>query len=449
MSPRVGVLFPADLSGRYAWSPREAATVLEGLGHRAGPLLPPSLGAPDPVVVVATRPEDLDVLDWLGTVRTLLVRAPASEPDEELLWEEGIAACDPVRTFMGLASLPVALDAALELEPGEGLAPAGREVLPRLPAGPWIPWTPALDYAPVATRVAQAVRCTGEGVFLDDAEGTVDLATGLRGPPGHVEVPVRTGQGRWTLGSRPTVRGPYGMWLHDDPLGRVGWSGFRCVYDWWAGSRDRRVPWVSSEHDWPIGHGKKLWGYEDNDPVRIELSADARYSLSHYEHDVLLTGGLPLRWRRFGELAVAQRFQEGPRVVLYASDPEEEGLGDPRVANDEDGRHVAPAVALGPGDTYAVDQALPTWRLTDPTAEEAERLDGQGTVLYRDRAVVWRADARLVGGSAGRLVLRTGTMLHGPDGEDPLELGRTPQGAVPVVGRANLVVWDAEGVRLV
>lgn len=447
--PPVGLLFVSDVLGRYAWSDREGPEALAAFGYPAGVLLPPVLGSPDPVVLVVDRFEDLARLAWLEEVRTIVVRPRAEDAFEEELWQEVLDDFGATRTFVGRDSLLVALDAALELAPREALVPAARGPLPRLESGPWVSFTPPAAHQPMPTRLLRALRSTPDGVFLDGDEGAIDLATGAAVARRARVRPERSGRNHWRHGEQPAIEGPYGYWLHEDPFGRVGWSGMRCVFDWWLRRGEQLVPWVPSEHDWPLGHGKKLWGYENNDPVRIELAPNAERTLSHYGHDVLLTGGLPLRWRAYGPIAVAERFTQRFRALFYAADPELEGLGDPWNSDDEDGRHRAPVVALGPGATYAVDQQAASWRLT---ASGLTQLEGRGTVLYDESHNVRdRRGGSLLGGSCGRLVLQQGNGMVDWDGHGALAANRPLGGAVPVGNRANLVVWDANGgaVRLV
>jgi hypothetical protein len=215
-------------------------------------------------------------------------------------------------------------------------------------------------------------------------------------------------------------------------LGRqVAFYGGRCKFNFVVLTANGPAFFTPSSHDWPSGHGKKLYGGENNDPVRVELAPDAGACLSTYEHDTLLTPGLPLRWRDVGGLALAKRAAGEPRALLFCrSDGEHRFPGDPFAA-DEDARDVHAVVSLGPSEEarYVVGLEAPTYRLA---GGRVERLGGPGGgFLVCDAAhrVVRRGQGRLLGGNgAGVVVEREGMLLR----EDVLGLGSCPPPSLPL-----------------
>ncbi|MCB9679652.1 MAG: hypothetical protein H6737_31385 [Alphaproteobacteria bacterium] len=448
---RPGVIWLGDL-GTYRWSSRKGEQMLASMGLPAGPLTPPTVALPSPLVVFAETPEQLEqARPWLGSAPFTLVRPDRDDPDEAWLWEEALQHGPPV-VLRGAEGLAVALDAALEHAGPELPEPAARPRRTMLPGGPWLDWPGGTTFQTPATRIARALRTSEDAVTLHEAGEALDLRTGTRVEREGPVDPERAGRGDWRRGTA-TFPGPAGHWVGADPYGRVAWSGMRCRYHWWLGSHGAARPWVPSEHDWPLGHAKKLWGYMDNDPVRFELAPDAERALSHYEHDVLLCG-LPLRWRAMGDLLVAVRFSGPPNALFYVSD----GVhpGDPRDPEDSDARHRAPVVALGgptPDALYAVGFEASTFRLM--AGSTPEHLGDDGWAVYdTSHQEVSRGFDRLLGGSAGALHTIDGGTLRRH--ARLLETEKTPvgevDGAVPVGDRANIVLWrgtaDALQVRL-
>lgn len=114
----------------------------------------------------------------------------------------------------------------------------------------------------------------------------------------------------------------------------------------------------ASDHDYPCGPAKKLYGYDNNDPVQIILSPTADAVVARFEHDVLLTSNVPIPWRRAGDVDVATFDRDPNRAVFFAQDPDNPGPHDPDLdLLDEDSRDFAPMLVLGPDAAmrYAID----------------------------------------------------------------------------------------------
>ncbi len=455
----VGVVFPDDLAGRFAWSDRLGPGCLAALGCVPGALEPPRLTPPATLVLALGATGVMGAWGCVGLLRAaeavvVLVgpegpSAPHADGLDALLAALGTVIA--VRRWEGPSDaegLRAALHAARALGRSRPRGTAARRPGPAWAPGPWIPWS-----APEPADVAGRLGHRGGRPGLWTSDGWLDLVDGSR-HPGARPALARRGSvvaAPWVWGPEPDlpVRGPWGAWIGRDPFERVAWTGGRCHYDWWIGDPPR--PWAPSEHAWPVGHGRKLWGFESNDPVRVELACAADAALSHYAHDVLLTGGLPQRWQRFGAVRLAVRFADPLRAVLYAHDPDEM-FGDPADAMDEDGRTCAPVVALGPdaAHRYAVDLSRETWRVV---GEVAERLPGRGWALFdAQHRPVGGGPERLVGGSAGALFLAHSGALSRwtPDGVVALgPCARPLLSAVPVGATPNLVLLSADGLRLV
>jgi hypothetical protein len=172
---------------------------------------------------------------------------------------------------------------------------------------------------------------------------------------------------RWAMhgaGEAHACVGGSGQAIGVDPGGRAAWGGGRCYFYWRILGDRGPALWTPSSHDWPCGHGKKLYGHENNDPLFVHLAADAAACLSVYEHDALVTPGVPLRWRDVGGFAVAERARGEPRALLFEYTDTAGPAADPYAA-DEDARHRRPVVTLGPSAElrYVVGLEAPVYRL--------------------------------------------------------------------------------------
>lgn len=443
--PQVGLVFLDELHSFAPWRPGRATDWRQGRGLD-GPLLPPTLRPPPALIAVAGSAAELEhSQDWLGQARSLTVVAAGGAA----FGDPGPvrAALRPTRWIEVAADrLEHALERALDVAAADAVG--GEEWSldgptppppPAPPRGEWIPWASAArapSFLPAAAVLAPGL-CAPDGrpAWLDPSDPThlarVDLLSGASapcGPParrlpavaatrdatGWLEPGDEHGTWWWsgTSGAPVARRGSGGRAIGIDPLGRAVWTGHRCTFDWWLPTPAGPVWCTPSDHDWPCGHAKKLYGFKDNDPLWVHLSADGAACLSVYEHDALISSGFPVRWRAVDGVALAERARGGLRALLFQSGDEYEGLGDPALA-DEDARQQRATVTLGPSPAarYAVGLEAPTWRLANgetrclggPAPEwivcddqHAERQRHRGRLLAGwDRWVVSLADERL------------------------------------------------------
>ncbi len=437
----------------------------------------------------------LDSVPWLRLARHLVVVFDASDepaPDPELrelvdlelqelrdqlgnvvavLRVQGDRDATIVRALQQLQALP------------DGPWPLWTPALPRPagPSGPWLPWSPPrwnTAYPPDpdhALRSLAAHLHVHDGVpcWLDPDRGErLDLLGGERTPVPEARVvgdtyrpaavtpdgtawltSVREGlRTTFRLGER-TATGGWGRAIGIDPSGRVAWAGGRCIYHWRLLLDGVPALWMPYSHDWPCGHGKKLYGFEDNDPLWVHLAPDASACLSVYEHDALVTPGLPLHWRDLGSHVVGERSRGEPRALLYEhSEADDAYPADPSVG-DEDARDRAPVVTLGPSDAlrYVVGLEGPTWRLR---GEVGERLgSGGGWVVYdAGHTPVHRGTGRLLAGWDRWVVVLEDGQLRREDLVDGRGTGLGPAqrpvlGAVALPGTPHVVLLALEGAE--
>lgn len=482
--PSVGLVFLDDLAAFSPWASDRAPTWCRER-HLGGPLLPPRV-APPPVVVVVLRDDAWALLassaPWLeGAQAQVLVVEPSrgsptprAEGLAHLSRVHGIVMAEPDGLERALGEAHV-LAARLSEAPWPALSPI--EAAPAVAPGPWLSWLPPTydDRPPELVETLQHLapalcRPDGRPMLLDGARGHLrDLLTGARRPiaglAGRVDAwrPVaaapdgqrwlRASSARevaWTLEGVGTTPGGHGRPIGIDAGGRVAWGGGRAWFHWRVITPAGAVYWTPSSHDWPAGHAKKLYGYEDNEPIAVQLARDARACVSTYAHDTLVTPGLPLVWRDTGVLAVAERARGEPRALLFTrTDGDEAFPADPWVA-DEDARERWAPVVLGPSEAarYAVGLEGPTYRLA---GERVERLGVRGWVLCdAGHRVVRRGEARLLGGWDRWVVLEE---AEGVLVREDLESGarevlgeaeRAIAAAVPLVGTPNVVLLSLD-----
>ena len=197
---RPGVIWLGDL-GTYRWSSRKGEQMLASMGLPAGPLTPPTVALPSPLVVFAETPEQLEqARPWLGSAPFTLVRPDRDDPDEAWLWEEALQHGPPV-VLRGAEGLAVALDAALEHAGPELPEPAARPRRTMLPGGPWLDWPGGTTFQTPATRIARALRTSEDAVTLHEAGEALDLRTGTRVEREGPVDPERAGRGDWRRGT--------------------------------------------------------------------------------------------------------------------------------------------------------------------------------------------------------------------------------------------------------
>ena len=482
MVGRAGVIDLRDLSSRYAWHELKLANLIQAAGlEPRGPVK--QRFAPLEVVVAVVPFEEMELVErsraWLQDAQCVLVlRCHDAEPIADLelrdyfeeRWRElasgfGVTleihdwrSDDDVRTTLHRASeLAGRLDASPRTPAAAGSV--------TLPSGPRFEWLPRQHAGPFdfAQSLASGLRLTPGGALLETETATLALATQTAAvqqdrfgystgvlPDGRRIERSGTREQRhvWQLGEQPFTA--YGeVVLGFDANHPVGWTGHR-MFPYWLYLGRTGVGYLSAtDHDYPCGPSKKLYGYADNDPVRVELAADLSGIAFTFEHDVLLTNALPIAWRSAGEIDVADFPQDLERTVLFVHDVESPFTSD---LLEEDARDRPPVVVLGPSTAarYAVDLSGPTYRIagTTPNAGRVVNVGGPESAfaVFDDRHQCTRkASGRLLGGAAGHaLVLEGGSYFREDLGSGERTWVGTAQDtavcAVPVPGTRNVVL---------
>jgi len=335
MVARAGVIDLRDLGSRYAWHELKVANLVQAAGlEPRGPVK--QRFAPLDVVVAVVPFEEMELVErsraWLQDARCVLVlRCHDVGPIADLelhdyveeLWRELASGfrvtlelhdwrCDDdLRTTLGRAS---ELAARLDASPQRAAA-AGSVILPSGPRFEWLPrrYAGPFDFA---RSLASGLRLTPGGASLETETATLALATqtaavqqdhfgystGVLPDGRHIE---RTGTRErrhvWQLDEQPFTA--YGeVVLGFDASHPVGWTGHR-MFPYWLYVGGTGLGYLSAtDHDYPCGPSKKLYGYADNDPVRVELAPDLSAIAFTFEHDVLLTNALPIAWRSAGDI---------------------------------------------------------------------------------------------------------------------------------------------------
>lgn len=433
----------------------------------------------------------------VGVPVTFLEVRKADEPDREgadprekliqlALWaEEKARAARAKETSAAAAAWPVPLRPLAEQRAGAG-------------PHPWLPWSlpwwqpwwqppgaaragERFDEEDALRHLAASLCWPAAGpALLDGAAGErLDLQTGARtalpGLAGAAErwrpIAAHPDGARWLRGrpGRPTpwsldgVDAPgsplldgWGRPIGVDPGGVLAWTGGRCRFTWRVLTPHAPAFWAPDDHDWPSGHGKKLYGYEDNEPLFVQLSSDGTTCLSVYEHDALITPGLPLRWRSFAPrgggsaLALAERSSGGPRALLFERSDEDDAYPADPYAADEDARDRRAVVTLGPSPQlrYAVGLQAPVYRLAGAQVVRLNPLAGDAGWAVFDE------EHELVRCGRGRLLCGWDRWLHVlEDGElrreDLLTGERAPLGpADRPIALAHALVGSPHAVLL-
>jgi hypothetical protein len=489
MAGRAGVVDLRDLGSRYAWDELKIAGLIRAAGLEPQGPVKQRFGPPEVVVAVVAF-EDMEQVErsraWLQDAqRVLVLRRHDEEPiaDAELrdyveeLWQElatGFAVPLELHDWRTEADLRGTLKHAAELAEQLDASPASAPPRPAitLPPGPRFEWLPRQYGDPLnfAQALASGLRLASTGAVLDTETATFQLATQTEAiqqdrfgffdsalPDGRRVVRERSKEGRtrWLLGEQAFTA--YGdVALGFDVNHPVGWTGHRMFLYWLYLGQTGPGYLSCTDHDYPCGPSKKLYGYADNDPVRAELAADASYVAFTFEHDVLLTSALPIRWRSAGALDVADFQRDLERTALFVHDPESPFTTD---LLDEDARDRPPVVVLGPSPSarYAVDLSAPTYRIAGATPNEARVVIVGGpepyfAVFNTQHELSRKASGQLLGGASGHaLVLDGGSYFR-----EELGCGqRTPLGsaegapvcAVPVPGTCNVVLVTSQDSR--
>jgi hypothetical protein len=489
MVGRAGVVDLRDLGSRYAWDELKIAGLIRAAGLEPQGPVKQRFGPPELVVAVVAF-EDMEQVErsraWLQDAqRVLVLRRHDEEPiaDDELrdyveeLWQElatGFAVPLELHDWRTEADLQGVLERAAELAEQLEATPAPAPPRPALTLspGPRFEWLPRRygDALKFAQALASGLRLTPSGAVLETETATFQLATQAEAiqqdsfgffesalPDGRRIARQRGKEGRhrWLLGEQAfTVYGDVVVGF--DAHHPVGWSGYR-MFQYWIYLGKTGPDYLScTDHDYPCGPSKKLYGYADNDPVRAELAPDATYVAFTFEHDVLLTCALPIRWRSAGAVDVADFSRDLERTVLFVHDPESPFTTD---LLDEDARDRPPVVVLGPSSSarYAVDLSGHTYRMAGTTPNEGRVVSVGGpepcfAVFDVHHELTRKASGQLLGGASGHaLVLDGGSYFR-----EELGTGqRTPLGpaegapvcAVPVPGTCNVVLITSEDSR--
>lgn len=478
-----------DLGSRYAWDKLKIRKLIQAAGLAPqGPVK--HRFSPPEVVVAVVAFEDMEQVErsraWLQDAqRVLVLRRHDEEPitDDELreyveeLWQElaaGFAVPLELHDWRTETELRATLERAAELagQLQESPAPAAPRPLVTLSPGPRFEWLPRKYGDPLsfAQSLASGLRLTPRGAELDTETATFDLATQTEAiqqdrfgyceaalPDGRRLVSQRTKEqrGRWLLGEQAFTA--YGDVLFGfDGYHPVGWSGHRMFPYWLYLGKTGPGYLSATDHDYPCGPSKKLYGYADNDPVRAELALDASYVAFTFEHDVLLTSALPIRWRQAGALDVADFPRDLERTALFVHDPESPFTSD---LLDEDARDRPPVVVLGPSPSarYAVDLSGQTYRVAGTTPNEGRVVPVGGpepcfAVFNAQHELSRKASGQLVGGAAAHaLVLDGGQYFREDLGTGQRSLLGPVEGAavcaVPVPGTYNVMLITSHASR--
>ncbi len=427
---RPGIVDLRDLGSRYAWDPLKISRFVEAAGLAVGVETTRSFEPPRVVVLISPY-EHAHLVQrarpWLAGTRHVVIIRDATEdgilePElaaiveedwrdvlpglsaEVIDWSSDDSVCrDAVaRAIERCAALGTAQPAAI------APVPAIRELAP----GPWSEYVADHDCGLVSFTAQLVVH--GETLMLQtDAAGTLVELAAL--PPSFAlryardaVVPAGTQLIPASERSQRIVR-PGRIPLGFDAIHPVGWRGDRMSFYWsYVGRGD--IGFLSaSDHDYPCGPSKKLYGYEDNDPIQIVLAPTADACVARFEHDVMVTTSVPIPWTRAGAVDVAVFPRDPRRAVFFAQDPDNPGPHEPDLDPlEEDARDFAPNLVLGPDATtrYAIDLRFRVYRITRPPADVTDAGDGEVTHVGgpHEGYVVCDADHHVVRRGAGRLL---------------------------------------------
>jgi hypothetical protein len=316
--------------------------------------------------------------DWLSEADHVLL-APAADSDANVAEafgvenipylvqerQEAIArvageSCDDIHAAIARA---LALTKALAPRPAMPPKAAPDD---ELPGSSWIPYVAAFPEFELLERIERH----GDSIAIR--------------PPRELEIGRRP-SGAYRLGA--------------DPVHSLRWTGNRMTVHWhYKGHHLCR-----SEHAWPCGPARKLYGYEDNNPLQVCLAPDLGMYVERFEHDALVTT-VPFAWRRAGDVDIAVRPFDPLRALFFAQDEANDAnhpRTDPAVTiDDEDARDLAPAIVLAPDRRYALSLEHRTYRI-DVSDSGAALVGGpnEGFAIFeREHTLVRRGRGRLLGG---------------------------------------------------
>lgn len=440
---RPGVVDVRDLASRYAWQELAVSSFVAAAGLALDGPTRRSFAPPRVLVLVAPHDRPWMVARaraWLADAehvvvvrdrREELAGAPAEDVADlaelaamlEPEWREALRGLS-VEVVDWVAATDAACGEAIEraLAACRRLAPREPTVVdgdrdamerpreaPTLPVSPWCELVRDASWAVPSDLAARLAWRGGAVVLLVDHAGgeSVTLAHGLPprlsllgAPPGkHVARDATRAHPGWEA-------------LGLDPVHPVAWRGDRMTVHWSYVARDGERCFLSAtDHDFPCGPAKKLYGFEDNDPAQITLAPDATVFAAHFAHDVLVTSAVPVPWQTAthagGEVEVAAFPVDPRRAVFFAQRTDGSAPRPPDIdVLDEDARDVAPALVLGPTDAarYALALDLRVVRIMstgEPGSAEAIHVGGPGedyAVFDACHRLVRRGRGRLLGG---------------------------------------------------
>ena len=265
-----------------------------------------------------------------------------------------------------------------------------------LPMSPWIAVT-GTDYKPHVIVHAR-LAIDGEAVLIDTRGTRVSLAAPRE--PVHIESadddvgPTVVPQAIRPAGLPGTRR------CGRDPIHPVGWRGTRMAVYW-----TYETGFLSAtDHDYPTGPAKKLWGHGNNDPVAVAVTPAGDACVQRFDHDVTFLDVVPIAWHRAGAVDVAAFVRDPRRATFYAQTADFASYRATEDLLDEDNREVAPVVVLGPSPTarYALDLRHRVIRIRNQgetaLAEVVGGPDEGFAVFDREHRVVRRGTGLLLGG---------------------------------------------------
>lgn len=204
-------------------------------------------------------------------------------------------------------------------------------------------------------------------------------------------------------GPRRPVESPREVPILVDPVLGLGAVGTRCWFSWARVTDDEVSVLAAAMHDWPCGHEKKLHGYLDNDPVRIEVADDGDAFVSVYDVDAIVGEVTAPRWRRAGPALVPEWPPRDPARMLFTC-PDwrwAQGKAGTLEGLHHDCRGDAPVVALGPNRAhrYTLGLEREVWCIRGDEGRHIGGPDEGYAVFDADHVEVRRGSGRLLCGS--------------------------------------------------
>ncbi|MEJ7596667.1 MAG: hypothetical protein WKG01_02055 [Kofleriaceae bacterium] len=416
---RPGIVHLRDLAHRYMWNARAIEPFVVATELAIEPLPAWRAFVPPRVLVLIVHHDDHGLLarsrPWLGDCEHLIL---VRDCRGDLIADDpALAALIEEEWQRELASLPahVVVDwhDPEQCHEALALAIARADALPAV-APPPVPVSPDLEL-PMSSWVGFTSDCfrshwianarlvlDGEPVLVDSRGTRLSLAA-PREPIHLTWTPDELGPPLPAQAHGPDHHP--GMWRYGrDPIHPVGWRGSRMAV-YWSYVTDRETGFLSAtDHDYPSGPAKKLWGFEDNDPVSVAVTPAADACVQRFGHDVTVLDVVPIAWHRAGAVDVAAFVRDPRRATFYAQTADFAHDRATDDLTDEDNRELAPVIVLGPSPAvrYAVGLLHRVVRVSnqDDTAV-ADVIGGpdEGFAVFdRDHQLVRRGTGILLGG---------------------------------------------------